>query len=169
MDEILLCETSASHRYGSKFAWNEYTPNGYQKEPRLICPWELCFCWHKCSLVRVRLPFLRHQSTLISCSRVQDDYQFLLIQGCILCRVMIFEILLFNNSSAIFLQFRSTFHWYSLKSGCKDSPKATAIADIVWKWGPPCRPGNTAPSILALSSYRISLPVFTSYFCTPTL
>ena len=37
-----------------------------------------------------------------------------------------------------------TWIWYALNSGVAACLSATARAPMVWLWGPPCRPGNTA-------------------------
>ena len=60
------------------------------------------------------------------------------------------------------LAFFCTCFWYSLYSGCKHSPKATALAAITCSNGPPWMPGNTAESnscdIILISPFGVFLP-----------
>ena len=62
------------------------------------------------------------------------------------------------NTAAFFC----TCFWYSLYSGCKHSPKATALAAITCSSGPPCIPGNTAESsnwdIILISPFGVFFP-----------
>ena len=60
----------------------------------------------------------------------------------------------------------AAFFWtcfaYSLYSGCRISPKATALAAITCSNGPPCTPGNTAESsnwdIILISPFGVFFP-----------
>mmetsp|Transcript_43101 Transcript_43101/g.105384 ORF Transcript_43101/g.105384 Transcript_43101/m.105384 type:complete len:227 (-) Transcript_43101:762-1442(-) len=64
-----------------------------------------------------------------------------------------------ESLSAIALLFLSTCVWYTLNSGVAACLSATARAVMVWLWGPPWRPGNTAWLMGFSRSYMISLPL----------
>mmetsp|Transcript_17496 Transcript_17496/g.43177 ORF Transcript_17496/g.43177 Transcript_17496/m.43177 type:complete len:254 (-) Transcript_17496:828-1589(-) len=54
--------------------------------------------------------------------------------------------------------------WYALNSGDAACLSATASPAMVWLWGPPCSPGNTAKLILSSRSYMTGLPFLSTPF-----